>query len=87
MKRKWYKEVNGQWVEAPDMVQTDKYLILNYNCDANAEMLRRDGYVPENEIPLVSIPSEATTIEERVAAIEQVTEEVITTLNDKNIIP
>ena len=48
--RKWYKLVNGVWEEAPSVVETDRAIIFNYNCDANEKQLREDGYLPENEI-------------------------------------
>lgn len=50
MKRKWYKLVNGEWVEAPQQIETSNDTMYNYNCDSNEEMLRHDGYLPEDEI-------------------------------------
>ena len=50
MERKWYKQINGEWVEAPQQIETEIGTLYNYNSDSNEEMLRRDGYVPENEI-------------------------------------
>lgn len=46
MERKWYK--NG--TEAPTFIETDNGTLYNYNSDANEEMLRKDGYLPENEV-------------------------------------
>ena len=50
MERKWYKMIDGEWIEAPQSIETENGVMYNYNCDANEEMLRRDGYIPENEI-------------------------------------
>lgn len=50
MERKWYKQINGEWVEAPQQIETENGTLYNYNSDSNEEMLRRDGYVPENEM-------------------------------------
>ena len=49
MERKWYK--NG--TEAPTFVETENGTLYNYNSDANEEMLRADGYLPENEVDKV----------------------------------
>jgi len=49
MERKWYKEVDGKLVEAPQSITTENGIMYNYNCEANEEMLRRDGYIPEDE--------------------------------------
>jgi len=87
MKRRWYKYEAGAWVEAPQQITTDKGTMYNYNCDANEVMLRADGYIPENEVSEVINEPQTKTLSERVEDIEQVTEEIIATLNDKNIIP
>lgn len=87
MERKWYKIVNGVWVEAPASIETENGTMYNYNCEANAERLRADGYLPEDEIELQPTPPAKPTIEERVSDIEQVTEEVIIALNEKGIVP
>ena len=50
MERKWYKQINGEWVEAPQQIERENGTLYNYNSDSNEEMLRRDGYVPENEM-------------------------------------
>ena len=50
MERKWYKQINGEWVEAPQQIELENGTLYNYNSDSNEEMLRRDGYVPENEM-------------------------------------
>lgn len=50
MERKWYKMIEGEWIEAPQSIENGNGVMYNYNCDANEEMLRRDGYIPENEI-------------------------------------
>ena len=50
MERKWYKIVNGAWVEAPASIETERGTMYNYNCEANEEQLRDDGYLPEDEI-------------------------------------
>lgn len=50
MERKWYKLVNGEWIEAPQQIETENGTMYNYNCDSNEEMLRHDGYLPEDEI-------------------------------------
>ncbi len=50
MERKWYKQINGEWVEAPKQIELENGTLYNYNSDSNEEMLRRDGYVPENEM-------------------------------------
>lgn len=50
MERKWYKQINGEWVEAPQRIETEKGILYNYNSDSNEEMLRRDGYIPEDEL-------------------------------------
>ena len=50
MERKWYKQINGEWAEAPQRIELENGTLYNYNSDSNEEMLRRDGYVPENEI-------------------------------------
>ena len=50
MERKWYKQINGEWVEAPQQIETGKGTLFNYNSDSNEEMLRRDGYIPEDEL-------------------------------------
>jgi len=45
--------------------------------------------IPESEVPIVEMQDELPTmqtLEQRVLEIEQVTEEVITVLNDKNIL-
>ena len=45
--------------------------------------------IPESEVPVVEMQDELPTmqtLEQRVLEIEQVTEEVITVLNDKNIL-
>lgn len=52
MERKWYKQVNGEWIEAPQSIETANGTMYNYNCDSNEVMLRADGYLPEDEIPL-----------------------------------
>lgn len=49
MERKWHKEVDGKLVEAPQSITTENGIMYNYNCEANEEMLRRDGYIPEDE--------------------------------------
>lgn len=85
MERKWYKLVNGAWVEAPEKIEFENSIMFNYNDDSNEYMLRNDGYLPENEIDVVANEPQPT-LEERVADIEQVTEEVITILNDKGIV-
>lgn len=86
MERKWYKLVNGEYVEAPQQVTTDKVVMYNYNCSANEKMLREDGYLPEGEVTVE--PQEAPkTLEQRVETVENATEEVITILNDKGIVP
>ena len=61
--------------------------MYNYNCEANEEQLRADGYLPENEIESQPDTPTEPTLEERVSNIEQVTEEVITALNEKGIVP
>ena len=50
MNRKWYKKIDGEWVEAPQQVKTENGVMYNYNCSSNEVMLREDGYHPENEI-------------------------------------
>ena len=50
MNRKWYKKINEELVEAPQNIETEKGTMYNYNCDANEDMLRKDGYLPENEL-------------------------------------
>ena len=50
MERKWYKQIDGEWVEAPQQIETEKGTLYNYNSESNHLMLRRDGYVPENEM-------------------------------------
>ena len=75
------------WVEAPQSKELDKGTMYNYNCDANEVMLRADGYIPENEVPEVINEPTEKTLSEMVEDIEQVTEDIITSLNDKNIIP
>ena len=50
MERKWYKEVDGKLVEAPQSIETNNGIMYNYNCDSNEQMLREDGYLPEDEI-------------------------------------
>ena len=50
MNRKWYKKIDGEWVEAPQQVKTENGVMYNYNCSSNEVMLREDGYLPENEI-------------------------------------
>ena len=50
MERKWYKQIDGEWVEAPQQIEVENGTLYNYNSDSNEEMLRRDGYVPENEM-------------------------------------
>ena len=87
MERKWYRYESEAWVEAPQQIKTDKGVMFNYNCDANETMLRADGYIPENEVSEVINEPQTKTLSERVEEIEQVTEEIIATLNDKNIIP
>ena len=87
MERKWYKIVNGAWIEAPASIETERGAMYNYNCEANEERLREGGYLPENEIESQPTPTKTLTIEERVSNIEQVTEEVITALNEKGIVP
>jgi len=52
MVRKWYKKVDGEWREAPQQIETDNGILFNYNDDSNEQMLREDGYLPENEIEL-----------------------------------
>jgi hypothetical protein len=50
MERKWYKMIDGVWTEAPQQIETENGIMYNYNCEGNADMMRRDGYLPENEI-------------------------------------
>lgn len=50
MNRKWYKKIDREWVEAPQQIKTDKGIMYNYNCSSNEQMLRADGYLPENEL-------------------------------------
>ena len=50
MERKWYKKTDEGWVEAPQQIETENGIMYNYNCAANEEMLRADGYIPEDEI-------------------------------------
>ena len=50
MERKWYKQINGEWVEAPQRIETEKGTLYNYNSESNHLMLRRDGYIPEDEL-------------------------------------
>lgn len=86
MERKWYKIVNGEYVEAPQQVETEKGVMYNYNSDANEKMLRADGYLPDGEVT-VTVSAPQPTLEQRVEAVEEVTEEVITALNEKGIVP
>ena len=86
MNRKWYKNINGEWIEAPQQVETEKGVMYNYNCDANEKMLRADGYLPDGEVT-VTASEPQPTLEQRVKAVEDVTTEVITILNDKGIAP
>ena len=63
MERKWYKWVNGMWVEAPATITSNDFTLYNYNSEANEVMLREDGYLPENEIDLtaeVKVPEKIT---------------------------
>ena len=87
MERKWYRYESEAWVEAPNSKEIANGVMFNYNCDANETMLRADGYIPENEVSEVINEPQTKTLSERVEDIEQVTEEIIATLNDKNIIP
>lgn len=50
MKRKWFKKEGDLWVEAPPQKDLYDRIIFNYNCDSNEEMLRKDGYIPEDEL-------------------------------------
>lgn len=86
MNRKWYKNINGEWVEAPQQVETENGVMYNYNSDANEKMLREDGYLPDGEVT-VTASAPSPTLEQRVKAVEDVTAEVITILNDKGIAP
>ena len=86
MERKFYKSVNGEWVEAPQNLETETGTIFNYNAESNEAELRKNGYIPEDEINVEIIQEVELTLEERMSDIEQVTTEVITTLNDKGII-
>ncbi len=42
--------IEGVLTEAPQQIETANGTLYNYNSDNNEEMLRRDGYVPENEM-------------------------------------
>ena len=35
MNRKWYKKIDGEWVEAPQQVKTENGVMYNYNCSSN----------------------------------------------------
>ena len=87
MERKWYKIVNGVFLEAPQNLETETGTIFNYNAESNEAELRKNGYIPEDEINVEIIQEVEPTLEERMYDIEQVTEEVITALNDKGIVP
>jgi hypothetical protein len=50
MERKWYKKINGEWIEAPQQVETENGTMFNFNCESNEKMLRELGYLPENEL-------------------------------------
>ena len=84
MERKWYKWENGMWQEAPATVTGDDYTLYNYNSEANEAMLRADGYLPESEIDVIGLTSEANmTIDERLEITESkviTLEEIINTL-------
>ena len=49
--------------------------------------LRKNGYIPEDEINGEIIQEVEPTLEERISDIEQVTTDVITALNEKGIVP
>ena len=87
MERKFYKSVNGVFFEAPQNLETETGTIFNYNAESNEAELRKNGYIPEDEINGKIIQEVEPTLEERMSDIEQVTTEVITALNDKGIVP
>ena len=87
MERKFYKSVNGVFLEAPQNLETETGTIFNYNAESNEAELRKNGYIPEDEINGEIIQEVEPTLEERMSDIEQVTEEVITALNEKGIVP
>ena len=87
MERKWYKNINGEYVEAPQNLETETGTIFNYNAESNEAELRKNGYIPEDEINGEIIQEVEPTLEERMSDIEHVTTEVITALNEKGIVP
>ena len=86
MERKWYKLENGVLIEAPQNLETETGTMFNFNAESNEVELRKNGYLPEDEIKDKIIQVIEPTLEERVTDIEQVTSEVITALNDKGIV-
>ena len=86
MERKWYKIVNGGYVEAPQNLETETGTMFNFNAESNETELRKNGYLPEDEINGEIIQEVAPTLEERISDIEQVTTEVFEQLNDKGLI-
>ena len=69
MERKFYKSVNGVFVEAPQNMETETGTIFNYNAESNEAELRENGYIPENEINEDIIQEVEPTLEERVTDI------------------
>ena len=50
MERKFYKLVNGVFVEAPQTMETETGTIFNFNAESNEVELRKNGYLPEDEL-------------------------------------
>lgn len=53
MQRNWFKMIEGVPTEAPQQIETANGTLYNYNCDSNEEMLRADGYLPEEDIQIL----------------------------------